>query len=131
MPPRLRVLAGPSVEEMEPITCNINRAHRINSPYFDGSIVVHIKGFPDEDGQVLDSEYFSRDDRKGITWSIQVQGAPSEYPTLSPRALLIFHLCNTGRFLQSYCADDVMFGNTFDRPLRLPWGAGAALKFMK
>ena len=29
------------------------------------------------------------------------------------------------------CADDVMFGNTFDRPLKLPWGSGAALKFMK
>ena len=24
-----------------------------------------------------------------------------------------------------------MFGNTFDRPLKLPWGSGAALKFMK
>ena len=74
MPPRLRVLAGPSVEEMEPITANDNRAYRIKSPFFDGAIVVHIKGFPDENGRVLDSEYFSRDDRKGVTWSIQVQG---------------------------------------------------------
>ena len=24
-----------------------------------------------------------------------------------------------------------MFGNTFDRPLELPWGSGAALKFMQ
>ena len=24
-----------------------------------------------------------------------------------------------------------MFGNTFDRPLKLPWGSGAALKFMQ
>ena len=37
----------------------------------------------------------------------------------------------TGRFLRPISADDILFGNTFDRPLRLPWGAGAALKFMK
>jgi len=36
-----------------------------------------------------------------------------------------------GRFLKPVCADDVMFGNTFDRPLKLPWGSGAALKFMQ
>ena len=29
------------------------------------------------------------------------------------------------------CADDVVFGNTFDRPLKLPWGGGAALKLIK
>lgn len=38
---------------------------------------------------------------------------------------------HVGRFLQTYSADDILFGNTFDRPLRLPWGSGAALKFMK
>ena len=37
-------------------------------------VVVHIKGFPDEDGNVLMSDYFDRPDRQGITWSIQVQG---------------------------------------------------------
>ena len=36
-----------------------------------------------------------------------------------------------GRFLQPYSADDIMFGNVFDRPLKLPWGFSAALKFMK
>jgi Protein of unknown function (DUF1769) len=37
----------------------------------------------------------------------------------------------TGRFLRPISADDVLFGNTFDRPLKLPWGSGAALKFMQ
>jgi hypothetical protein len=37
----------------------------------------------------------------------------------------------TGRFLRPICADDVLFGNTFDRPLKLPWGSSAALKFMQ
>jgi Protein of unknown function (DUF1769) len=37
----------------------------------------------------------------------------------------------TGRFLRPISADDVLFGNTFDRPLKLPWGSSAALKFMQ
>lgn len=36
-----------------------------------------------------------------------------------------------GRFLQPHTADDIMFGNTFDRALKLPWGTSAALKFMR
>ncbi|KAH8108758.1 DUF1769-domain-containing protein [Phellopilus nigrolimitatus] len=106
--PRLRVLAGPSPSCMQPISANTNQAHAIKSDLFDGRVVVHIKGFPDEDGNVLESDYFERGDRQGVTWSIQVQG----------------------RFLQSYTADDILFGNTFDRPLKLPWGASPALKFM-
>jgi hypothetical protein len=37
----------------------------------------------------------------------------------------------TGRFLQPHSADAILFGNTFERTLNLPWGAGAALKLMK
>jgi hypothetical protein len=36
-----------------------------------------------------------------------------------------------GRFLQKYSGDDILFGNVFDRRLKLPWGFGAALRFMK
>ena len=36
-----------------------------------------------------------------------------------------------GRFLKEYSADELLFGNVFDRPLKLPWGFSAALKFMK
>ena len=72
--PRLRVLAGPSPSELKPICANAYRAHPIKSEFFEGRVVVHIKGFPDEDGNVLMSDYFGRPDRQGITWSIQVQG---------------------------------------------------------
>ncbi|KAF8914752.1 hypothetical protein CPB85DRAFT_1411999 [Mucidula mucida] len=104
--PGLRVLAGPSVESLEPISAyvNKNRPFQIRSDAFEGSIVVNIKGFEGSD----DCEYFVRPERQGITWSIQVQG----------------------RFLKSYSSNDILFGNTFDRPLGLPWGSGAALKFM-
>jgi hypothetical protein len=109
--PRLRVLAGPSPTSLVPITdfVNTNTPHLISSDVFEGEVVVNIKGFTDSKGRIRDSEYFWREDRKGITWSIQVQG----------------------RFLLPYSADDILFGNTFDRPLKLPWGSGTAFKFMK
>ncbi|EIN08371.1 hypothetical protein PUNSTDRAFT_126442 [Punctularia strigosozonata HHB-11173 SS5] len=117
MVPKLRVLAGPSPDEMEPITAYVNsgRAYPIRSDAFEGKLVVEIKGFVPEGAEAPsdDKDYFCRPDRKGVTWSIQVQG----------------------RFLQPHSADDILFGNTFDRPLQLPcyWfrGSGAALKFMK
>lgn len=78
MAPRLRVLAGSSPETMVPITSLVNtsKPHTISSDLFEGQIVTHIKGFTDERGVVRDSEYFGREDRKGVTWSIQVQGMP-------------------------------------------------------
>jgi len=107
--PRLRVVAGTSLCDLRPISVNTDTPHAVSSDIFEGHIVAHIKGFTDPDGNVRDSEYFAREDKKGITWSIQVQG----------------------RFLRPISADDVLFGNTFDRPLQLPWGSGAAFRFMK
>ncbi|KAF9530268.1 hypothetical protein CPB83DRAFT_851276 [Crepidotus variabilis] len=110
MTPRLRVLAGTSLSHMETITdlVNTNKSHKLSSDLFDGEIVAHIKGMTDEDGNLRDSEYFSREERQGVTWSIQVQG----------------------RFQESFSSDDILFGNTFDHPLKLPWGTSAVLKFM-
>ena len=33
--------------------------------------------------------------------------------------------------MQPHTADDILFGNAFERPLKLPWGFSAALKFMQ
>ena len=114
--PRLRVLAGPSVEKLQPITelVNTTTPYRFSTPHAEGKLVVNIKGLTDPDGHILTSDYFQREDRKGITWSIQFQG----------------------KFLRSHyedepvSADDVMFGNIFEHPLKLPWGSAAAFKFM-
>jgi len=107
--PRLRVLAGPSLDKMEVVQPNTGMPHDIRSEAFEGRVVIHVKGLVGEDGVMQEEhEYFSRKERRGVTWSIQVQG----------------------RFLQTQSADTVLFGNTFDRPLKLPWGTSAALKFM-
>jgi len=114
--PRLRVLAGSSTspEALSDISHLVNTCtpYHVDSEVFAGAVVVRVKGFVGPGGgrgdQEADDEYFCSPERKGVTWSIQVRG----------------------RFLKPICADDVMFGNTFDRPLRLPWGSGAALAFM-
>jgi hypothetical protein len=72
--PRLRVVAGPSVDALVPITVNSDVPHTIVSDAFEGQILAYIQGFKDKEGNVLQSEYFNREDRKGVTWSIQVQG---------------------------------------------------------
>lgn len=71
---RLSVLAGPSLDALVPISVNTGIPHDIVSDAFEGQILAYIKGFTDEDGNVLQSEYFQREERKGITWSIQTQG---------------------------------------------------------
>lgn len=111
--PKLRVLAGPSAFELTDISDIVNtyQTHAIKSDRFEGLVCIHIKGFVGEDGKQRSSAYFegAGSERKGVTWSIQVKG----------------------RFLKDVRSDNVLFGNTFDRPLKLPWGSGAALKFMK
>jgi hypothetical protein len=74
--PRLSVVAGPSLDALVPITVNSGIPHNIVSDAFEGQILAYIKGFTDEEGNALpgESEYFQREDRKGITWSIQTQG---------------------------------------------------------
>lgn len=74
--PRLRVLAGPSVASLEDISAKVNKglSHDVVSDAFEGRVAVYIKGFENRDNQTSESEFFERDDRQDITWSIQVQG---------------------------------------------------------
>ena len=70
--PRLEVLAGPSFEELVPISANSGRPTKISSDVFEGEVAVFIKGFADKEGKIGKSPYFEA--RKDVTWSIQVQG---------------------------------------------------------
>ena len=73
--PRLRVVAGSSLDDMQPMSVNTGEPFSISTPYFEGQLLAYIKGFPNEDGELLESDYFEREDRAGVTWSIQFQGA--------------------------------------------------------
>jgi hypothetical protein len=39
-------------------------------------------------------------------------------------SMIVANLLSLGRFLVLHFADDILFGNTFDRPLKLPLGTG-------
>ncbi|KAG6916949.1 hypothetical protein DXG01_004498 [Tephrocybe rancida] len=125
MPPRLRVLAGTGTT-LTPITHLVNTTHAfpLLSDRFEGEVVVCIKGLNHPDKEVY--KYFELPERQGITWSVQVRGTF----TRSQNLKLDKSQLSPGRFLDPVSADDVLFGNTFDRALGLPWGSGAALKFM-
>jgi hypothetical protein len=94
--PRLSVVAGPSLDALVPITVNSGIPHNIVSDAFEGQILAYIKGFPAEEGIGLqnESEYFQREDRKGITWSIQTQGTsfdlvPCPLPPFARSAMIM------------------------------------------
>ena len=73
---RLRISAGTSLDSMVSVDSAVDTGmpHKLTSDVFEGWIVAYIKDFVDEDGNMRESEYFSRKDRRGITWSLQVQG---------------------------------------------------------
>lgn len=75
MAPQLRVLAGPDLHRLTPITSLVNagKAHHIKSDAFEGDVVVYIKDFGTESG--AGETYFQSPERTGVTWSIQAQGS--------------------------------------------------------
>lgn len=79
-PPRFRILAGSSYDDLKDLPVNFDPAtgeefFEVKSKSFEGRIVGSIKGYVGEDGVQSTSRYFDRADRKDVTWSIQVQGA--------------------------------------------------------
>lgn len=131
MPAGLRVLAGPSPYSLADISDKVNtdQVHRIVSDVFEGDLCLQIKRFPAHH-RTTTSDYFERQDRRGITWSIQVQGSFLPTPGVETGTDKT-HYRRSGRFLQPQSADDILFGNIFERPLTLPWGSSAAFQFMK
>ena len=96
--PALRCLIGPSPDKLVAIPVNSSQSHYISSVLFEGKIAVFVKfdnpknlysrgngsgssgsSFEKEtiriQGESATHEYFSRPEREGVTWSIQVQGS--------------------------------------------------------
>lgn len=141
--PRLRVLAGPNANQLTEISTEVNtfRTHRITSDRFDGEVCVHIKGFIGADGNLKESTYFpdskagsnrnARQEESGGSSASSVSGDSNGSTSNGSRKGVTWSIQVRGRYLvHGLTMDDVLFGNTFDRPLKLPWGSGAALKFM-
>lgn len=103
----LTVRVGPSLEALQNLAINRDdQPVRIQSQHFDGWVMVRVRDTPQSA-----SAYF--DHCPENTFCIQV----------------------VGRFLvqeqQHLTADDIMYGNQFDRPLKLPTGSSVALRFAR
>ncbi|RUS34273.1 hypothetical protein BC938DRAFT_481495 [Jimgerdemannia flammicorona] len=109
MPFRLRVLAGPSISDLRPVAVN-NDAEpmTINTPHIIGRLCVRIRDFTGipNPGSSRTSPYFLQNNDQ---YSIQVQA----------------------RFKRVWSADDIVFGNEFERKLNLPPGSSIALRFVQ
>ncbi|KAG0037463.1 hypothetical protein BGZ82_002462 [Podila clonocystis] len=120
---RLRVSVGPSAnaKDLKPIAPN-DDSHPlwIESDEFVGQVVVRIKGLDktygyEEGAQqdnikaMPDSPWFHKPGADSNLSSIQIQG----------------------RFKRSWTGDQIVFGNQFEQPLRLPPFSSIALKFVQ
>ncbi|KAI9287010.1 hypothetical protein BC943DRAFT_379069 [Umbelopsis sp. AD052] len=105
---RLQVRAGTSVETLQKIVVNDDaNPFELNSDSFKGRGVVRVREYTGVNKAAApSSKYF---DEHADKFSIQIQG----------------------RFLTSATADDIVFGNAFDAPLRLPAGSSIAMNFAK
>ncbi|WVF71111.1 hypothetical protein IAT40_005908 [Kwoniella sp. CBS 6097] len=112
MAPRLRVLIPSKGGKGYPPTapCSVNSAEPtpLSTDGFEGNIWVFVKGYNGDNKAGDGEEYFKG--RDGISYGIVVKG----------------------KFKQDFNADDVLFGNVFEKPIRdnLPWGTSIATKFM-
>ncbi|WFD31639.1 hypothetical protein MSPP1_002678 [Malassezia sp. CBS 17886] len=116
MAPRLRISAGPAADQLTTLAVNHDLAPGvIDTESFQGRVTVRVKGFEGQEPPEVDGKstttYFDEPYGSTMTYSIQVQG----------------------RFCSAVNTDDLVFGNTFDQPIRdsLPYGTSLALRFVR
>lgn len=102
MAPKLRITAGPDSNNLTTVAVNHDeRPVVIDSNLFQGKVAVRVKNFhgelPDGVENLDDVSYFSAPYGSDMTYSIQVEG----------------------RFVKGVNADDIVFGNDFDKPIRV------------
>ncbi|KAF9169609.1 hypothetical protein BGX21_010208 [Mortierella sp. AD011] len=120
---RLRVSAGPSADpkDLKPVTVNDDaNPMLIESDEFIGQIVVRLRNLDkaygyvqglEEDGikYMPDSPWFTKPGGNNNLSSVQI----------------------SGRFKREWKGDQIVFGNQFEKPLRLPPFSSIALKFIQ
>jgi hypothetical protein len=111
---KLRVLVGPEVDRQVPVNPN-DEAHPtyIETEYFVGHVWVRIR------------------DYNGLSATRDGRPAPKNTPYFKHAPSLTYSISMRGRFRRTFSADDLVFGNIFDAPLRLPPGASIAFRLLK
>lgn len=112
MAPKLRISAGSDVAHLETIHVNHDlKPFALDGEHFRGRLTVRVKNFhgetPDGASANGSAAYFQEPYGDGMTYSIQVQGMSTTDP---------------GCFPENVSADNLVFGNEFDRPIRVGGG---------
>ncbi|KAG0294579.1 hypothetical protein BGZ96_000927 [Linnemannia gamsii] len=118
---RLRVSAGPSAKDLKilPVNDDANPTS-IESDEFIGQIVVRIKGLDKAFGYKEGQEQDSLDLIPESPW-FSLPGGNSNLSSVQI----------SGRFKREWPGEQVVFGNQFEKPLRLPPFSSIALKFIQ
>ncbi|WVR06751.1 hypothetical protein IAU60_003786 [Kwoniella sp. DSM 27419] len=112
MTPKLRVLipakGGKGYPPTRPCPVNSDQPTPLVTDGFEGDIWVFVKGYNGDHKEGEGEKYFNG--RDGISYGIVVKG----------------------KFKKDLSAEEVVFGNVFEKPIRdnLPWGTSIATKFM-
>lgn len=110
MAPKLRITAGSRADDLQPVAVNNDdEPFVISSDVFQGRLTVRVKNFhgerPGGGDAASITPYFESGYGQQMTYSIQIQGL---YKILIP-----------GRFLEEVNSDNLVFGNQFDKPIRV------------
>ncbi|RKP08960.1 hypothetical protein THASP1DRAFT_14906 [Thamnocephalis sphaerospora] len=111
---KLRVLVGPAADRVVPVNPN-DEAHPsfIDTEHFVGSVWVRVR------------------DYQGLSATREGRQAPRSTPYFDRAPSITYSIMLRGRFRRSFSANDLVFGNVFDGPLRLPPGASLGVRMLR
>jgi hypothetical protein len=136
MPVLLKVMfpkAGTTYPPVEPVPVNSSKPNKVKNEHFEGEISLWIKNYNGLKNKGEEDEYFSQPGREGNTYAIVVKGKQAIAPYIPIKLTRLTILTFLGKYLDAISADDLLFGNVFEKPIRasLPWGTSIAMKFIK
>ena len=104
---KLDIKVGSSIDDSVSVDYVDGTPTSIKNDNVDGEMLVLLK-----DKENDHNTYFSNENNKSMTWSIQFRGFLND---------------------ENENADDIVFGNQWTYPIRdrLPWGTSVAVKFIK
>jgi hypothetical protein len=124
---RLRVLVGPSLAQQVPITPNDDECPgEVHGDHFEGQVWVRIRNC-----EAFSASTASGPGLESESRSASAALAPRNAPYFTNAPKMTFSMVIRGRFRQPLASDNLVFGNVFDAPIRLPLGVGLGVHIMR
>jgi hypothetical protein len=123
---------GTTYPPTEPALVNSSTPNKIENEHFEGEISMWIKDYNGLKNGGEEDLYFGQPGREGSTYALVVKGK-SRLSALKNTSFSDLESVISGKHLGPISANDLLFGNVFEKPIRssLPWGTSIAMKFIK